>query len=79
MRYLIMGTGALGTVFGGLLRQSGQMVDFIGRGEHFAVLRRQGLGIDGIWGEVHLGPVDVSPEDPGRAALRCRSFVRQVF
>ena len=66
MRYLIMGTGALGTVFGGLLLQAGQMVDFIGRGKHFDVLRRQGLTIDGIWGQVHLGPVSVSPEDPGR-------------
>ena len=66
MRYLIMGTGALGTVFGGLLRQAGQMVEFIGRGEHFDVLRRQGLTIDGIWGQVQLGPVKVSPEDPGQ-------------
>ena len=57
MRYLIMGTGALGTVFGGLLRQDGRMVDFIGRGEHFDVLRHQGLAIDGIWGQVQLGPV----------------------
>ena len=63
MRYLIMGTGALGTVFGGLLRQNGQMVDFIGRGEHFDVLRRQGLAIDGIWGQLQLGPVNVSAED----------------
>jgi 2-dehydropantoate 2-reductase len=64
MRYLIMGTGALGTVFGGLLRQAGQIVDFIGRGEHFQVLRRQGLNIDGIWGQVQSGPVRVSAEDP---------------
>ena len=87
MRYLIMGTGALGTVFGGLLRQSGQAVDFIGRGEHFDVLRRQGLSIDGIWGKVQLGPVDISPEDPGRpydVVLLCvksfdtRSACRQI-
>jgi 2-dehydropantoate 2-reductase len=62
MRYLIMGTGALGTVFGGLLLRAGQTVDFIGRGEHFAVLRRQGLAIDGIWGEVQWGPVHVPPD-----------------
>lgn len=64
MRYLIMGTGALGTVFGGLLSRAGQTVDFIGRGEHFDILRRQGLAIDGIWGEVQLGPVHVPPADP---------------
>jgi len=31
MRYLIVGTGALGSVFGGLLQHSGQKVAFIGR------------------------------------------------
>jgi 2-dehydropantoate 2-reductase len=66
MRYLIMGAGALGTVFGGLLRRAGQTVDFIGRGEHFEVLRRLGLSIDGIWGQVQAGPVSVPPPDPGK-------------
>ncbi len=61
MGYLIMGTGALGTVFGGLLRRAGHHVDFLGRGAHFDALRHQGLNIDGIWGEVHLGPVPVPP------------------
>lgn len=61
MRYLIMGSGALGTVFGGLLWRAGQHVDFLGRGAHFDALRHQGLTIDGIWGEVHLGPVSTPP------------------
>ncbi len=61
MRYLIMGTGALGTVFGGLLRRAGHEVDFVGRGAHFQVLMQQGLTIDGIWGEVHQGPITVPP------------------
>jgi 2-dehydropantoate 2-reductase len=65
MRYLIMGTGALGTVFGGLLTRAGNAVDFVGRGDHFDVLRRQGLAIDGIWGEVQLGPVTVPAAVPG--------------
>jgi 2-dehydropantoate 2-reductase len=59
-----MGAGALGTVFGGRLRRAGQAVDFIGRGEHFEVLCRQGLTIDGIWGRVQLGPINVPPTDP---------------
>ncbi|MGQ9920686.1 MAG: ketopantoate reductase family protein [Desulfobacca sp.] len=61
MRYLIIGSGALGTVFGGLLRRAGHHVDFLGRGAHFDALRQQGLKIDGIWGEVQLGPVSVPP------------------
>jgi len=61
MRYLIMGAGALGTVFGGLLRHSGQSVTFVGRGPHFEHLTTKGLTIGGIWGEFRLGPV-VAPE-----------------
>jgi 2-dehydropantoate 2-reductase len=61
MRYLIMGAGALGSVFGGLLLRSGKSVDFLGRGAHFELLRRQGLSIDGIWGEFDLGPVPTLP------------------
>jgi 2-dehydropantoate 2-reductase len=64
MRYLIVGTGALGSVFGGLLQNSGQDVTFIGRGGHFEHLRRQGLTIDGIWGEFRMGPVAAAVGDP---------------
>ncbi|AEB09423.1 ketopantoate reductase family protein [Desulfobacca acetoxidans] len=63
MRYLIMGVGALGTVFGGFLRRAGHAVDFIGRGRHFEVLCRQGLAIDGIWGEHRWGPIEGIPVD----------------
>ena len=35
MRYPVMGAGALGSGFGGLLKHSGQAVTFIGRGPHF--------------------------------------------
>ncbi len=82
MQYLIMGTGALGTVFGGLLRQAGHSVAFLGRGPHFEVLRHQGLAIDGIWGAVQQGPVQVPP--PGAqqiydVALLCvKSFDTQA-
>ncbi|MCL6584683.1 MAG: 2-dehydropantoate 2-reductase [bacterium] len=51
MKYLVVGTGALGSIFGGFLHLSGQEVGFLGRGEHFEHIRRQGLLIRGIWGE----------------------------
>jgi len=57
MRYLIMGTGALGTVFGGLLQRAGHAVAFLGRGAHFQRLITAGGFIDGIWGEHPLAPV----------------------
>ncbi len=57
MRYLIMGTGALGSVFAGLLQHAGQTVAGLGRGEHFHHLSTRGLTITGIWGNFHLGPL----------------------
>lgn len=63
MRYLIMGAGALGTVFGGLLLEAGCQVDFLGRGAHFETLTREGLRVTGIWGEHHLGPVTLPPPE----------------
>jgi len=64
MRYLVMGAGALGSVFGGLLAHAGRSVAFMGRGDHFAHLKAHGLTIDGIWGEFHLGPVPTPDAEP---------------
>jgi len=61
MRYLVMGAGALGSVFGGLLAHSGRRVAFLGRGAHFEALRTRGLTITGIWGDFQLGPVVLGP------------------
>jgi 2-dehydropantoate 2-reductase len=77
MRYLIMGAGALGSVFGGLLQHSGQSVAFIGRGAHFQQITTQGLNIEGIWGEFPVGPVapQSGPEGEFDVILLCvKSF-----
>ncbi|MHB9073024.1 MAG: ketopantoate reductase family protein [Desulfobaccales bacterium] len=66
MRYLIVGAGALGSVFGGLLQQSGQSVKFIGRGPHFEHITTHGLAIDGIWGELQPGPVAPHSDPSGQ-------------
>jgi 2-dehydropantoate 2-reductase len=66
MRYLIVGAGALGSVFGGLLQHSGQSVSFIGRGPHFEHITTQGLTIDGIWGEFSVGSVPAHSAPSGR-------------
>jgi len=72
MRYLVIGTGALGTVFGGLLGRAGHLVKFLGRGSHFKSLRRKGGLIDGIWGEYRLKPVSVpQPGDLFDVILLC--------
>jgi 2-dehydropantoate 2-reductase len=66
MRYLIVGTGALGSVFGGLLRHQGQDVTFMGRGPHFEQITTQGLSIDGIWGDYAIGPVARHNDQPDK-------------
>lgn len=53
MRVLVMGAGAIGSVFGGLLAQAGHAVTLLGRAAHMEAIRAQGLAIGGIWGE-HL-------------------------
>ncbi len=51
MRILIAGAGALGSVFGGFLRQAGDEVTLLGRAAHLDAIARDGLRIDGLWGE----------------------------
>jgi 2-dehydropantoate 2-reductase len=53
MNVLVMGAGAVGSVFGGFLAKAGHQVSLIGRAPHMAAIRDQGLWIQGIWGE-HL-------------------------
>ena len=57
MKYLVMGAGALGSVFGGLLAEHGHDVTFVGTDEHLLAVKKQGLDISGIWGDHHIGTV----------------------
>ena len=50
MKFLVMGAGALGTAFGGMLANSGRDVTLIGRERHMKPVREHGLIICGIWG-----------------------------
>jgi 2-dehydropantoate 2-reductase len=51
MRYLVIGAGAIGSVFGGFLRKAGQDVTLVGREQHISRIRDEGLHVTGIWGE----------------------------
>jgi 2-dehydropantoate 2-reductase len=51
MRFLVMGAGAIGSVFGGFLAKAGEDVTLVGREPHIAAIRQRGLKINGIWGE----------------------------
>ena len=45
MRIAVMGSGAVGSYWGGLLTRAGERVTFIARGDHLDVLRDQGLTV----------------------------------
>jgi 2-dehydropantoate 2-reductase len=51
MKILVLGAGAIGSVFGGLLAQGGNSICLIGRKPHLDAIKQQGLLIEGIWGE----------------------------
>lgn len=67
MRILIAGAGALGSVFGGFLRRAGVDVALLGRQAHLEAIARDGLRLDGLWGEHVVGGFEIAT-DP--AALR---------
>ncbi len=50
MKFLVLGAGALGTAFGGMLADAGHDVTLIGREKHMKPIREYGLRISGIWG-----------------------------
>jgi 2-dehydropantoate 2-reductase len=56
VRYLIFGSGAIGTLLGGLLAGAGHHVVFIGRKWNIEGIRSQGIKISGVWGDYQTGP-----------------------
>jgi 2-dehydropantoate 2-reductase len=52
-RVLVAGCGAIGSVFGCLLRKAGHDVTLFGRDWHLRAIADHGLGLDGIWGKHH--------------------------
>jgi 2-dehydropantoate 2-reductase len=50
-RILVAGCGAIGSIFGCLLREAGHSVALLGRESHLNAIRTGGLRLDGIWGD----------------------------
>ena len=61
MKILVMGAGALGSVFGGFLAAAGHDVTLVGRRPHMEAVARGGLTIDGIWGRQTVSKVAAVP------------------
>ncbi len=63
----IMGAGAVGAYYGGVLAKHGADVTLIARGEHAATMRKEGLRVTSHWGDyvVHP-PVTDDPAEVGQ-------------
>lgn len=70
VRIAVMGAGSVGGYFGARLAASGQEVAFIGRGEHLEAMRRGGLKIKSVLGDLHiLSLFTTDPEEVGAVDL----------
>ena len=67
MKVLVMGSGAIGGFYGGLLAQRGHDVTFVARGSHLAALRERGLELRHGEESTLLSPVRAieSPAEAG--------------
>ena len=62
-RILVAGCGAVGSVFGCLLREAGHRVALLGRESHLKAIRAGGLKLDGIWGDHYPRSIAASGSD----------------
>ena len=62
MKFVMVGSGAVGSYFGARLQKSGQEVVFVARGKQLAALREHGLTIRTPGGETHLPSVSATDD-----------------
>ena len=67
LRIAVMGAGAVGGYFGAKLSAAGQEVSFIARGRHLEAMRRKGLRVKSIDGDLHIR--SLFTEEPGDVGL----------
>ncbi len=69
LRIAVMGAGAVGGYFGARLAASGHDVSFIARGKHLEAMRREGLKVKSLHGDLHIRslftsePQEIGPVD----------------
>ncbi len=68
MRFAVIGLGGAGGYFGARLVEAGHDVTFIARGDHLAAIRRSGLRVDSVNGDVVAIPAQVT-DDPREVAV----------
>ncbi len=74
MRFIVVGTGGVGGLVGGLLQRAGREVAFVARGRNLEALRSGGLRVESPRGVFHLAAVEAAEAaslPPGDVALVC--------
>jgi 2-dehydropantoate 2-reductase len=71
MKFAIMGSGGVGGYFGARLAEAGEDVTFIARGEHLAAIRRHGLQVTSIKGDITLQPVQATDDPASIGEVDC--------
>ena len=70
MRIAVMGAGAVGGYFGGVLANQGEDVTLIARGAHGDAIKTNGLQVDSHWGNFNVKvPVTADPSTIGEVDL----------
>ena len=54
MKIVIMGAGAVGSYYGGVLKRNGIDVTLINRGKHHDAIVDKGLNIRSVWGDYNV-------------------------
>jgi 2-dehydropantoate 2-reductase len=62
MRIAAMAAGAVGGYFGARMAAAGHDVTFIARGAHLAAIRRDGLKLESVLGDLHLPGANATPD-----------------
>jgi 2-dehydropantoate 2-reductase len=65
MKIAAMAAGAVGGYFGARMQAAGHDVFFIARGAHLAAIKKNGLQIDSVHGDLHLRDVNAT-DDPAK-------------
>ncbi len=62
MKIAAMAAGAVGAYFGGRMQAAGHDVAYIARRAHLDALRKDGLKIESVHGDLHLPKVNATPD-----------------
>jgi 2-dehydropantoate 2-reductase len=79
MRIAVMAAGAVGGYFGARLANAGHDVVFFARGAHLAAIRRDGLKIESVCGNLHLKNVTVTDTPDGIAPVDVVLFAVKLW